>query len=230
MVSTSQSRIDWIDSTIRAKSDHLIIKSLVRKDVEKIATAWGLNSTLAYKYSFGYPQVLVWLRENPSLNEQEIARRAKIFFLEIFSEQSKELALFASLFPGFDTAILKEMLPPNSNLKKLSKREMQEILIELVDKGLIVYGDQDDYYFYRYCEGAVRRLLSKFFREQSRMYFKKPSRELLNTSSKTQYMDIFEWLFNNIIYHLALAAKTKKGAGYKMSKLDKTNHVVNGQV
>ena len=167
LITTSQIPIttQWREYNVRIRQENRLIPPLREEQIAQIEEAMSSNTSQLLARSRGYPQVLAWLKQEPCLSEVELAQRVTDYFLAGLPDQTRELALVASLLPLFDIAVLRDLL--TAALKAAKSDGEQEgfyadyvdHIRELIGTGLVAWDMQVG--AYRFCNAAVRRLLAQ---------------------------------------------------------------------
>ncbi len=112
LITTSQITIhQWREYDVRSHQENHLIRALNKAEVACLAEARALDADWLFEQSLGYPQVLCWLQQEPHLSEAELAQRISDHFLSDLSPAVRQLASIAALFPSFDVAVLRDVLP-----------------------------------------------------------------------------------------------------------------------
>jgi ATPase family associated with various cellular activities (AAA) len=150
--STEELRI-WCDPDVRSQAHTIQLTPLQPEEVARAAEEHGLDGNRAMQISCGHPQVLAWWLAEPSLGEEEIARRAVEFFLAGMPAEDRQVALLAAAMPQLDSFIMLTALEDASQLAALEKVHM------LMNAGLVHW--EDTYGYYYFYDSSVRQLLAR---------------------------------------------------------------------
>ncbi len=206
-VTSSQAQIfKWGDSTIRKGSKNFIIPPLNQKDVEALSKKWKLDKPEdLYHLSLGQTQVLDWIRENPSFTSQEVEERVYMQFLDGLNDDGKKLALLGSVCVGFDLDVIKTIRPPSglTAMEAKTEIELNNLLGDLIHAGLVRYDSESGYHYYRFVDGAIRRLLGRYFMTVAPDEVKEVHRQASEFFKReAQSTHIAHRLFVDAIYHM----------------------------
>lgn len=163
MVVTSQAMLkqQWANYEVRERQISYAIPSLLPLEVEELVSDWGLNEAHAFDNTLGFPQALVWLRQQPELSARELALLSEELILKDLNNTASQLALTAAPLPIFNIPIIRSIYGDERSMD-VSYTEYLPDLRALMSIGLIRW--DVDVSAYRFLDGTIRQILSRALR------------------------------------------------------------------
>jgi hypothetical protein len=132
------------------------------EEVKEILKETTFDANLAYRLTFGQPEMLSMYLKEPQRTEKEISREAANYFLQGFGPEVREIARIISLLPAFNIYVLRKIRKDEDSEDEGLLSSYHDGVNELTRRGMIQY--DADLGAYRFTDEAVRRLLALDYR------------------------------------------------------------------
>ncbi|MBI5034501.1 MAG: ATP-binding protein [Chloroflexi bacterium] len=218
IVVTSQSELrQWREYEVRERLHSIHLLPLAASEIEPMDS---YSAEQIYALTLGHPQVIQWLRDAPNLTEQALAQKARDHFFQELADETQPLARASCLFPMFDVAMLRLVLPSQAeNASEGFYIHFLERIRDLAGAGLIYWNAESG--SYRYADNSVRCLCARaLFYEQPDEFRRIHQIAFDYFQSDALRATYLHFCFVSAIYHLAYTIAAQASAPVGASCLE----------
>lgn len=210
LITTSKiSILPWSEYDVRICQENHLIRALNKQEVAQLAELWSLDAQKLFELSLGYPQVLCWLQQEPRFSEKVLAQQITDYFLADLPPEGRGLAAAAALLPAFDVAVLRSILPTESQETEESLYAAYiERIRSLMAAGLVAWDMRVG--AYHFVNPIVRRLLSRSFQILHQAEFAHIHKEaMVYYQTEAHHPGYLHRILVSALYHTAYAQSTQ---------------------
>jgi hypothetical protein len=196
----------WRSVEVRMRHRSILIPPLDKGVFRKLVKDAKLNYAIASEKTLGNPKLLEWLASDPSLDIDELDKKAVEFFLDKLEPETRKIARVMSLCPSFNVPAFQratnvvDLRSGNSYFSDLA------LIKEMGSIGLIFYESRTG--MYHFSDPIARSILARSFRrefpEQAAAVHKVLADLFIRESS---YVNALSSHLLNAIYHQSWTAK-----------------------
>jgi hypothetical protein len=204
VIVTSQYRIYQWSKDIKFYQKDFRIPLLTAMDISQMLQKDNVSDK--FVFTFGYPQILIWL-SNEKSEEQIIAQKATEYFMESLPVESKNLLFRMSLLPLFNVAAL-ERITETTDKQSITYSKYADILNTFERTGLIHW--DEDWGIYRFVNSSARRLIATYHLYSDPASYRKIHQLAADYfADEAKRRSYFPCFFVSAVYHLMMMYEDK---------------------